>query len=178
MDAAKLEEIDLRVEAMGEDLSEAERRILDLQEENNQLRRENIEFRQRLATIEAILNIQAPEPVAQGDLMNIDIYNNEAKAENSNDEGEDDEGGAVRHQKEAEEEEEDGNHQQQAETFPFKCIRPNCNKQFKSQATLDRHLARTHDSDPATRKAHVCAVCNASFDKATVLRSHVREHKP
>ena len=178
MDAAKLEESDLRVEAMGEDLSEAERRILDLQEENNQLRRVNTEFRQRLATIEAILNIQAPEPVAQGDLMDVDIYNDEDKDENSDDDGKDDEGGAVLHHEEAEDQEEDEKPQQQVDPLPFKCNRHNCNKQFKSQATLDRHLARTHDSNPATRKAHVCAVCNASLDKATVLRSHMREHKP
>jgi len=179
MDATKLDDIDLRVEAMGEDLSEAERRILDLQEENHELRRENADFRQRLAMIEAILGIRAPVPAVQGDAMDVgddhERQDDDPEGVDNDDEDQDEEGsaaldkGAQQDEDEAKEEEDD--------PLPIMCARPDCNKRYKTQAALDRHVARTHDSDPATRKAHVCAVCSASFDKAVGLRTHEQEHK-
>jgi hypothetical protein len=188
----EISNIENRHDVLEEDQIETERTIVLLQEETQRLRRENAEFRQRLAMIEATLANQTPAGAAQGDPMEVDDEDDDDDEEESEggsgeggdddeDEDEDEEGGggAALEDGGDEQEDEDGAAAAVvADTLPFKCTRPGCHKAYRSQAALDRHMAETHNSDPATRKAHVCPVCNKSYDTHKAVVAHRRNHKP
>jgi hypothetical protein len=84
----------------------------------------------------------------------------------------------------AEEVDANGDEDEQAEEpdpatyLPFACGEPRCHFAFKTQAGLDNHTESTHNSDPAGRKALVCDICGASYDKLGTLQKHAAKHKP
>ncbi|XP_060558917.1 gastrula zinc finger protein xFG20-1-like [Ruditapes philippinarum] len=50
----------------------------------------------------------------------------------------------------------------------FKCIMPNCDKQYSSKTALKRHVVHFHE-----KKSYSCSTCNIAYSDKHVLKDHV-----
>lgn len=150
-------------------LAAAEREIFELKVKVDALEQLQRQMRRKYTQLLELVEQRLPGPdAAQQAASEGAEGGDEGEEENEEDNnGDDYEGDAG--EKEAVE---------KADPHPFKCSEPGCNFEYTHRANLDQHMANTHTSDPATRKAHVCPVCSASYDKASSVKTHLKLHDP
>jgi uncharacterized coiled-coil protein SlyX len=174
-------------------LAEAERTIAELrvkvsavEQLNRQTQRKYARLLERVERIEQVLQTEQPVPEAAADGEAMDVDEDEVDDEEVDDGEEEDEGEGEDEEHEGDEDGEEGEEEDESEeaqeemadTHPFKCTRPGCHFEYAHQNRLAQHMANTHDSDPATRKPHVCPICSANYDTVETLKNHRILHKP
>lgn len=172
---------DQRLAAAEEKILKLEVKVDALEQLHQQMRRK---YARLLERVEGALGAQPPTTEAAQQAAE---EARESEGETEDEEGEEEETGGEgenedEEQGEDDDEEYNGDEDEEvgepADPHPFKCTRPGCHFEYALRAYLDQHMANTHNSNPATRKPHVCPACPASYDTAPLLRAHARLHDP